>query len=431
MKIPSTFRRIVASALLTAGLAYPVCAAVCPKGIGGCPAPGRCFLFTDADANLFCDFTSRTGSQTTVQTTALPSPDPTAVQVTSTPSASFPVVSATVTPAPFPQTSPTTILQNVSPGGLSDTINLSTPFIAGVALFLVFTGLLFLLARRGMPGMPAGQARPALAISAFFGLGISLIITFFLADGTLAGTTSALIWMVAGTPVAAYLWYAGVMTRKTVLGAAALGTLAGFVFLAPIMPLELGGVVNVLTGVSVLTWGIIVILAVILLALVTGRAFCGTVCPVGSLQELGYAVPVPKYVIRRTGILELIRLGIFVATVISAGYLVDLMAVTGLYDLFSLTVSFGLFTATALILLSLFLYRPICRILCPFGVLFSIPSMVSLFRLRRTERCIGCRKCEKACPTGTAGAGDPKRECYLCARCTDACPVHGALAYHH
>ncbi len=442
MKILSAFRRTVATTLLTAGLAYPACAAVCPKGIGGCPTPGRCFLFTDADANSFCDYTSRSGSpatgftpsqpvapattQTTVQTTALPSPDPAVVQVTATPPASSPAVSVTAFPSPDSQTT-TTILQNVSPGGFSDTFSLVDPIIAGVALFLGITALLVLITRRGMTMIPPGPARPSLALPAFYGLGISLVITF-LAGGAFPGTTGALIWMGAGTPIAAYLWVAGVMTRKTVLGAAALGTLAGFVFLAPIMPLELGGIVNVLTGVSILTWGIIVILAVILLALVTGRAFCGTICPVGSLQELAYAVPVPKFVIQHTGILELVRLGIFFATVTSALYLVDLMAFTGLYDLFSLTVSAGLMSAAAL-LLSLFLYRPICRLLCPFGVLFSLLSMFSLFRLRRTERCIGCRKCEKVCPASTAGANDPKRECYLCARCTDACPVTGALKY--
>src|SRR5512145_887207 len=65
----------------------------------------------------------------------------------------------------------------------------------------------------------------------------------------------------------------------------------------------------------------------------------------------------------------------------------------------------------------------------PFGVLFSLAAEFSLFRLRRSRACIGCRKCEKICPTGTAGAYDAKRECYLCGRCTDACPVPGALAF--
>jgi polyferredoxin len=253
--------------------------------------------------------------------------------------------------------------------------------------------------------------------------------TFLLLKGTPGGTTFALVWMGAGTPLAGYLWQQGMMSRNVTTVSALLSTLAGFVFLAPIMPLELGGIVNVITGVSALTPGIIVICAVILLALLMGRTFCGTICPVGSLQELAYNVPVKKYLIRQSRILELIRFAVFLAAVIAAIYLIDLMAFTGLYDLFSLTVSAGLVTAAGLILVSVFLYRPVCRILCPFGVLFSLPAGFSLFRLRRTADCITCRKCEKACPAGVAGQDAPKRECYLCARCTDACPVHGALAY--
>jgi polyferredoxin len=134
-------------------------------------------------------------------------------------------------------------------------------------------------------------------------------------------------------------------------------------------------------------------------------------------------------VIRNTKILEAIRLIIFVATVLAAISLIDLMAVTGLYDLFSLTLSASLLVAVALVLLSVFLYRPVCRILCPFGVLFSLCAEFSLFRLRRTESCIGCKKCEKACPAMTAGRHDSKRECYICGRCTDACPVETALVY--
>ena len=37
MQITRSIRRIIASSLLTAGFVYPACAAVCPKGIGGCP----------------------------------------------------------------------------------------------------------------------------------------------------------------------------------------------------------------------------------------------------------------------------------------------------------------------------------------------------------------------------------------------------------
>jgi polyferredoxin len=219
------------------------------------------------------------------------------------------------------------------------------------------------------------------------------------------------------------------MSRRITLALAMQSTLAGFVLLAPIMPLEFGGLVSILTGTSGLTYGIIVICGVIALALVLGRTFCAHICPVGSMQELASAIPVRRIDIRHTAILELVRLSIFVVTIVAAICLVDLMAWTGLFELFSLTLSGVLVIAAGLILLSVFLYRPVCRIICPFGVLFSLFSEFSLFRLRRTDSCIRCRKCEKSCPTHSAGRDDPKRECYLCARCTGTCPAGSALGY--
>ncbi len=318
--------------------------------------------------------------------------------------------------------------QSPASGGFPDAFHLS-PIIAEVILFFLLTGIFFALIRTGALGITIRKTRPALALSALFGLCTSLILTCVLSGNTGSGTTYALVYLSIGTLLAAYLWHTGTMTGKVVRGAAALGTLAGFVFLAPIMPQELGGIINVVTGVSALTAGIMVICAVILLALVLGRVFCGNICPVGSLQELMYSVPARKYVIQHTEVIELIRLAIFVITAIAAVYLMDVMALTGLYDLFSLTLSAGLVIAAGLVLLSIFVYRPVCRFLCPFGVLFSLFAEFSRFRLQRTDTCINCRKCERACPSRTAGAGDSKRECYLCARCTDACPVTTALAY--
>jgi len=127
----------------------------------------------------------------------------------------------------------------------------------------------------------------------------------------------------------------------------------------------------------------------------------------------------------------MIRLTILAATILAAVCLVDLMAYTGLYELFSLTVSAALVVAAGLLLLSVFVYRPICRMICPFGVLFSLMAGFSFFRLQRTDTCTLCKRCEKACPAHAAGKDDTKRECYLCSRCTDACHVNGAIRYRH
>jgi polyferredoxin len=439
MQISRTIKRTIASAILATGLAYPACAAVCPKGIGGCTAPGRCFLFVDADGNSLCDYTARTGSSAPtgsfpsqpgtaspaapVQAPATPVPDPASV---SPAALSTPATQANqLVPS---QETTSSAIQSTVPAAATQGIPLSA-IITVAALFFLFTIFIFALVRTGITGVRIEKPLPALALSSLFGLGLSLMATTVITGGAIAGMTCALIFMGAGTLLATYLWHTGVMTRKTVLIATAISTLAGFVFLAPIMPGELGGFVNVITGVSVITIGIIGIGAVVALTLVTGRIFCGTLCPVGSVQELAYAVPGKKIPLKRTQAFELVHLGFFVATVAAAIRLIDLMAFTGLYDLFSLTLSAGFVVAVIILLISAFVYRPVCRILCPFGVLFSILAEFSLFRLRRTDACISCQKCEKVCPSGSAGKDGSKRECYLCSRCTEACPKEMALRY--
>jgi hypothetical protein len=64
-------------------LAQPVCAAICPRGKGSCPYPGKCFLYVDADSNSLCDYTR----------TAVATPKPTAASVVHTPA--IPSITAT------------------------------------------------------------------------------------------------------------------------------------------------------------------------------------------------------------------------------------------------------------------------------------------------------------------------------------------------
>jgi ferredoxin len=61
-----------------------------------------------------------------------------------------------------------------------------------------------------------------------------------------------------------------------------------------------------------------------------------------------------------------------------------------------------------------FIGRPYCRFLCPYGALLKIASTVSRWRVRTTpDYCTQCRLCEHACPYGamrepSAGTADPQ-----------------------
>ncbi|MCL5273613.1 MAG: 4Fe-4S binding protein [Chloroflexi bacterium] len=72
-----------------------------------------------------------------------------------------------------------------------------------------------------------------------------------------------------------------------------------------------------------------------------------------------------------------------------------------------------------------------CRYLCPLGGLLGLLSKVGIVRREVVSaQCTGCDACARVCPTGTIqpgqpGASDPS-ECTLCLDCLAACPRNGA-----
>ena len=212
---------------------------------------------------------------------------------------------------------------------------------------------------------------PLLATTSLFALGISEIIIYLLMGRTVPGMPFALVYMLAGVPLIAYLWKKGSLDKPVALLALVLSTTAGFVFLSPIMPMEFIGLVLLASGSGVLVPAIIGILVVLAMSLLVGRVFCGHICPVGAVQELASFIPLKKTDIRDTRIPEIIRFTVFIAVVAGGVYLIDLMKYTGAYDFFSLALTAGFFIFAALLLLSVFLYRPVCRFLCPYGYLLA------------------------------------------------------------
>ncbi len=139
------------------------------------------------------------------------------------------------------------------------------------------------------------------------------------------------------------------------------------------------------------------------LALFVGRAFCAGVCPHGALQDLLLLKPVklPFWLEQGLGILPFIYLGgavLFAATG-SALIICEYDPFIPVFRMSGRTLM--VLVGAGLLVLGVFVGRPYCRFLCPYGALLKLAGSVAKWRLRVTPgSCTQCRLCESSCPFG-------------------------------
>src|ERR1035441_3866652 len=141
----------------------------------------------------------------------------------------------------------------------------------------------------------------------------------------------------------------------------------------------------------------------LVVALFAGRSFCAAVCPHGALQDLVLLKPmkVPPWLEQALSVLPYIYLGagvLFAATG-SAFIICQYDPFVSIFRLSGRTLM--VLSGAALLLLGVFVGRPYCRFLCPYGALLKLGSMVAKWRVRVTpDYCTQCRLCEASCPFG-------------------------------
>lgn len=186
------------------------------------------------------------------------------------------------------------------------------------------------------------------------------------------------------------------------------------------------------------------LIAVLALALVAKKAFCGWACPIGFLGELAARLggrvwkrrpQVPAKADKR---LKGLRYAVL-AVVLFFTYRTSELVFRG-YDPFYLVFSglghgsAGAVSAAVLgvIALGAFVVPMLfCRYLCPMGVVFEPFSRLGLIRLHRDGwKCTGCGHCSRACLHHIPVHALPAvrhRDCTNCLECMDACPEKDVL----
>lgn len=194
---------------------------------------------------------------------------------------------------------------------------------------------------------------------------------------------------------------------------------------------------------SYLLPAIIILIVLLASSLFVGRIFCGFACPLGVLQELISTVNFKsdlkeqneaKYQIKVVSSFSKKIRWIFLGIVILLALLsIQILPIFNPFPGFSVlktpsvtTIIISFIVLIVVCVASIFLYRPWCRFLCPFGAGSCLCGQVTRSKYRRTEDCTDCGLCEKICPTQEAARDSKKGECYYCNRCIDICP-HDAI----
>lgn len=239
-----------------------------------------------------------------------------------------------------------------------------------------------------------------------------------------------------GAALALSAWIA-LKRRSRSLGVAlSLACLAYFGFYREGCVCPIGSIQNVAVGLAdpgyVVPYFVIGIFVLPLAAaLFFGRVFCGGVCPLGAIQEVVLVRPVtvPPRLDRALGALKWVYLAAAVGFAVAPVAYRDFVICR--FDPF---VSFFRFTGTFSMLLfgglllavGLFVGRPYCRYLCPYGALLALTSRYAWRSVSITPgRELDCGLCNRACPYGAIEEMRAVRtRCLACSRCYHSCPVH-------
>ncbi|MBI9099115.1 MAG: 4Fe-4S binding protein [Spirochaetaceae bacterium] len=219
-----------------------------------------------------------------------------------------------------------------------------------------------------------------------------------------------------------------------------------------------GGVVsiyNLLTTGSLVKMihesSVVLMIIVFLSALIFGPLFCGWICPFGTFQEwisrIGRKLFKKRYntfiPYKFDKYLRFLRYGVLIWVLIMTAWsgkiiFADYDPYYALFQFWTGEVAVTAFIALFAVLgLSLFIERPFCKYVCPYGAVLGLFNFIRIIPLRRNvSTCISCSACDKNCPMNIPVSKKKKiidHQCISCFECTSedgACPVSSTMEFN-
>lgn len=184
---------------------------------------------------------------------------------------------------------------------------------------------------------------------------------------------------------------------------------------------------------------------------VFGRFVCGWLCPFGMIQDLLYKIPIGRKIRKIKGdcyllymkyfilLLFVILLPLIVLDIVGqgepwfckwicpsgtlmAGWPLVIMN-KGIRSAVGLLFAWKNILLVVLILLSISVYRPFCRYLCPLGAIYGFFNPIAFYRYKvDNNKCTSCKKCQNTCKLNIPVYKQPNNmECIRCGNCIKVC----------
>lgn len=179
---------------------------------------------------------------------------------------------------------------------------------------------------------------------------------------------------------------------------------------------------------------IVLFLGIIPITYFFGRVLCGWICYLGAIQEFLYINRIKIFqtekaqkIMRRIRyvVFALLLIRLTITNVIEWSIVCPFKVILNLYS----TNTTGYILLGILLVSSLFIYRPFCKILCPVGLFLGwITKIPGASVLGIKPSCAGCKTCSTVCDINAITREKnisklDNQECIMCGNCMSDCRI--------